>query len=263
MKKNLFASLSLIVLIPTLASAAFRGQVAKTVTASTVVSAPAPVQSVDLSHLPPDLVVPQRLPAAIQDATLLEAWIRLYNRQDPIRLWDGSSLTGRSLAEYLLDHGIPVVWDVGNVCGGGSCSVKHCDAGTCTYAGGQPGLAPIYIRTTERSDMPVLVATLAHETFHRTQPFGPVADTRFEEYWAYRVEYHITAESWLTFGAYDPLDPNHLSMWIRENRLEPYFQLPEYPASVEPLVIRPIQSTGSAYEGLPAAALGTAVGAFN
>jgi hypothetical protein len=252
MKKSLLASLSMIALTSTWASAA---SFAKAGTASTAAASAA--QPVDLSHLSPDLVVPQKLPAAIQDATLLEAWIRLYNHQDPIQLWDGSSLTGRGLAEYLLDHGIPVVWDTGNVCGGGSCSVKHCARDTCTYGGGKPGVGPIYVRTAERADMPALVATLAHETFHRTQPFGPVADTRFEEYWAFRIEYHITAETWLTFGAYDPLDPNHLSLWIRENRLDPYFQLPEYPASVEPLVVRPNHSTGGAYEGLPAAAFGT------
>src|SRR5215831_18223539 len=61
---------------------------------------------------------------AIQDPTLMEAWVRLHDRQDAIRLWDGSSLTGQNLADYLLDHGIPVAWDSGNVCGGGSCSVK-------------------------------------------------------------------------------------------------------------------------------------------
>src|SRR5712692_3864942 len=116
MKKNLLASLSLVALISTVASAAF---FAKTATASTAT----PDQSVDLSQLPADLVVPAKLPA-IQDATLLEAWVRLYNHQDPIGLWDGSSLSGRSLAEYLLDHGIPVVWDTGNVCGNSSCSVK-------------------------------------------------------------------------------------------------------------------------------------------
>jgi hypothetical protein len=248
MKKNLVISLSLVALISTAASAAFFAKTAKASTA-------APDQSVDLSRLPADLVVPARLPAT-PDATLLEAWIRLYSRQEPIQLWDGSSLTGRSLAEYLLDHGIPVVWDTGNVCGNGSCTVKACAAGACTYDDGQPGVAPIYVRAAERGDMPALVATLAHETFHRMQPFGAVADTRFEEYWAFRIEYHITAETWLTFGAYDPLDPNHLNMWIRENRLDPYFQLPEYPASVEQLVVRPQESSGGSFEGLPAEAMG-------
>jgi hypothetical protein len=260
MKKNLLASLSTIALISTVASAAF---FAKTASATTA----APAQPVDLSRLPAGLVVPAKLPA-IQDATLLEAWIRLYNHQDPIRLWDGSSLSGRSLAEYLLDHAIPVVWDTGNVCGNGSCSVKTCSADACTYDDGKPGIAPIYVRAAERpapgsargDDMPALVATLAHETFHRTQPFGPVGDTRFEEYWAYRIEYHITAEAWLTFGAYNPLDPNHLNMWLRENRLDPYFQLPEYPASVEPLVVRPQESTGGSFEGLPADAIGNGQG---
>ncbi len=246
MKKNLFTSLSLIALLSTLASVAF---MVKSVSAS---------PSLDLSHLPADVVVPAKLPTGIHDADLMEAWLRLYAHQDPIRLWDGASLTGRSLAEYLGDHDIPVVWDTDQVCGGGSCSLKTCAAGqdVCSYDNGQPGVAPIYVRAGERGDMAAVMDTLAHEIFHRTQPFGAVRDTRFEEYWAFRIEYHISPEAWLTFGAYDPLDPNHLNMWLRENRLDPYFQLPEYPASVAAQVVAPTQHTGGAYEGLPAAAMG-------
>ncbi len=236
MNKRLFASLIALPLIATTWASVFLSGAA---------TAPAAPQ------LPAGLAAPAKLPA-IQDASLLEAWVRLHDRQDAIRLWDGSSLTGRRLADYLLDHGIPVAWDTGNVCGGGSCSIKHCNAGTCGYSAGQP----IFVRIGERGDMPALMATLAHEIFHRMQPFGPVLDTRFEEYWAFRVEYGITPERWLTFGAYDPLEPEHLNLWLRDNGFEPYFQLPEYPASIEPLVNRVDAAHHGSFEGLPAAATG-------
>jgi hypothetical protein len=246
MKKNLFASLSLITLISIVASVAF------------MVKSAGAAPSVDLSHLPAGVVVPAQLPASIQDAELMEAWLRLYAHQDPVRLWDGRTLTGRGLAEFLRDHAIPVVWDTDGVCGGGSCSQKTCAAGqdVCSYASDQPGAAPIYIRPSEHGQMAALVDTLAHEIFHRTQPFGAVRDTRYEEYWAFRVENSLNPEAWLVMGAYDPLDSNHLAMWLRENHMEQYFQLPAYPASVAAQVAAPAQHTGGAFEGLPAAALG-------
>jgi hypothetical protein len=255
MKKSPFASLSLIALTATMTVSAALANSARPAAAQS----PSGAQRVALSQLPPDVMLPSALPAAIQDPILLEAWVRLYNHQDPIKLWDGSTLTGQSLAKYLLTHGIPVVWDTGNACGGGSCSLITCapgPAGPCTYADSKTSEAPIYVRTAERGDMAALVDTLAHEIFHRTQPFGAVPDTRFEEYWAFRIEYHIAPESWLTFGAYDPLDPNHLNLWIRDNGLEPYFQMPEYPASVAALVATQPQGSGGAFEGLPAQAMG-------
>jgi len=233
MTKNLFTTLSLLALLSTLASVAF------------MVKSAGAAPSVDVGHLPANVVVPASLPSGIQDPALLEAWVRLYNHTDPLRLWDGSSLTGRSLAEYLRDHAIPVVWGTAQYCGGYSCSAKNCVTGQdlCRYDAGQP----IFVRAGERGDMAALVDTLAHEIFHRTQPFGAVHDTRFEEYWAFRVEYHITPESWLTFGAFDPLDPNHLNLWLRENNMPQYFQLPEYPASVAALVVPPARHSGGAY----------------
>jgi len=256
MNKTLLTSLSIIALTATVTTAALAARPAAAQTASDS-------QRQALSQLPAGVVVPASLPAAITDPTLLEAWVRLYNHTDPIKLWNGTSLTGRSLAEFLLNHAIPVVWDTGKVCGGSSCSLIACapgDQGPCTYAQTPAGPTPIYVRAGEQGDMPALVDTLAHETFHRTQPFGAVPDTRFEEYWAFRIEYHISPESWLTFGAYDPLDPNHLNLWIRDNGLEPYFQMPEYPASMAALVASQPQSSGGAFEGLPAAAQGQATG---
>ena len=227
MKKYLFASLSLIALIASVAS------------------------SVMMAHSAPAAQAARPHALAIQDAELLAAWVALDSHTEPIALWDGATTSGRALAEFLRDHDIPVVWGAAQDCGGSSCSIKRCtpDGSQCTYSIGRPGVAPIIIRAGEHGDLPALTDTLAHEIFHRTQPFGPVADTRFEEYWAFRVEYHIHAEPWLTFGNYDPLDPNHLAMWIRENKMNDYLALPAYPASVAAWVIR-----GSASSAAPAAA---------
>ncbi len=71
---------------------------------------------------PPGLANPLALPASIQEAELLDGWIYLYNQLDPVQLWDGSLLTGRDLAQFVLDRSIPIVWDTENQCGGASCS---------------------------------------------------------------------------------------------------------------------------------------------
>jgi hypothetical protein len=208
-----------------------------------------------LGSLPADLIVPSKLPANIEDPRLLEAWIRLYNYQDPIQLWNGGNITGRELAQFVLDQAIPVVWDTENVCQVGSCSVKHCLADTCTYEDGKPSAEPIYVYPNNATDMHSLITTLAHEAFHRTLPFGTVKDTRFEEYWAFRISVKITNEVGWVFGAYGPLDPDLLNLWFRENHQDYYFTLPEYPASVAPLVDIAC-SRGDPLAGIPLQAYG-------
>lgn len=37
---------------------------------------------------------------------MLEAWLRLNSYQEPIHLWDGSTLTGHDLAQFVLEHDI-------------------------------------------------------------------------------------------------------------------------------------------------------------
>ena len=196
-----------------------------------------------LARLPPDMIVPPVLPLAdlplgVQDPILLDAWIRVYQQQEPIQLWDSSTVTGRDLAQYLFDHNIPVVWDTGNVCSNSSCSIKHCHADGCVYDEGKPGVEPIYILPAYLTDPSGLVATLAHEIFHRTQPFGAVPTTRFEEYWAFVIAAHLSTTDALVFSGYDSLYPGDLTLWINENRIGAYLALPEYPASVIPLLQR-------------------------
>jgi hypothetical protein len=198
---------------------------------ATVAAAPEdPRRAALVAALSPELVVPQTLPATIDDAHMLEAWIRLYNHQEPIQLWDGSTTTGRELAQYLVDQAIPVRWDVQNVCQG-SCSVRYCRQDqTCGYEDGQPGAEPILVHVLYADDVPGLVLILAHEIFHRTQPFGAVKDTRFEEYWAFRLESQITPDGAMNFSGFNPLVPAELDGWLHANGLDGYMSLPQYPA---------------------------------
>ncbi len=185
--------------------------------------------SVALSNLPPELVVPALLPTGLQDAELLEAWVRLYNYTEPFELWDGQMLTGRALAENLRDQAIPVVWDVQRGCGNGSCVHQFCVGERCTHEDGQPGVDPIYIYPGHTGNMPALVATLAHESFHRAELFGLVHDSKFEEFWACRISAVFDAHAGFKFEGYDPLVSGYLILWVRDNGLTPYYALPNYP----------------------------------
>jgi hypothetical protein len=189
-----------------------------------------PRRAAFVAALSPELVVPAVLPATITDTDMLEAWIRLYNHTEPIQLWDGTTTTGRALAQYLVDHSIPVVWDVRNVCHG-SCSVRYCRLDqTCGYEDGQPGVEPIFVHVLYAGDIPSLVLILAHEIYHRTQPFGAVKDTRFEEYTAFKLEAQITPAGAMNFNGFNPLVPAELDGWLHANQLDGYLVLPQYPA---------------------------------
>ena len=185
----------------------------------------------------------------IPDPRLQEAWWRLNQNQDAIVLWDRSTLTGRYLAQFLLQQAIPVVWDTNNICGGGACSVLTCSKTMCWFGDGKAGVEPIYVSPAYADDRQSLLAILAHEIYHRTQPFGAGPDTRFEEYWAFRIESKVTGSAWLKFGAYDPLDPGHLDLWIKDNRLDGYFKYLAYPASVVPFLHRP-SVAGDPFDGI-------------
>ena len=162
------------------------------------------------------------------------------NHQEPIQLWDGSTLTGRDLAQYLLDRAIPVVWDTGRACAGGNCSVRYCDGDACSFDDRlHPGVKPIYlapITEPHGANMQFLVGTLAHEIFHRTQPFGAVKDTKFEEYYAFWIGAQIGKNGAPKLGGIDPLISGELYVWLLKNRTDFYYALPEYPVRVVPLV---------------------------
>jgi hypothetical protein len=185
-----------------------------------------------------DLSIPAELPFTIQDPVLLEGWIRLYNHQEPIQLWDGNTLTGHELAQFLLDQSIPVMWDINHVCGTGSCSVRYCAGDTCNFEDGLPGFDPIYInlaiQSWEDTRMSRLIGTLAHEIYHRTAPYGNVKDTLFEEFTAYTIGSQISQSDWLFFTGYDGLNPACLQRWFNDNGLMGgYEDFPLYPQSVD------------------------------
>jgi len=209
-------------------------------TAEAFVSPAAAQRAALTAQLPANITIPDTLPANIQDPMLLEAWVRLYNHLEPIQLWDGSTITGRQLAQYALDHALPIVWDTGHVCSGGSCSVRYCDETVWRFDDQlHPGIKPIYIAPIAQPDatsMQFLVGTLAHEIFHRTSPFGAVADTKFEEYWAFRIGAAIGKNAAPNFDGIDPLISGELFIWLLKNRMPFYYSLPEYPASVAALV---------------------------
>jgi hypothetical protein len=187
-----------------------------------------------LSHLPRDLTVPTKLPAGLDDPTLLEAWVRLYNETAPVALWPGKTVSGRELAEFLREAGIPLVWDAPGACTNASCSRQFCRGAVCTFDDGQPGTDPIYIYPPHAAQMPTLVATLAHEAFHRLQPFGPVHDSIYEEFWACRLSAAFDPDTGFKFDGYDPLVSGWLPLWVRDNNLTPYFALPGYPEGFDP-----------------------------
>ncbi|MEP7358578.1 MAG: hypothetical protein ABI847_15120 [Anaerolineales bacterium] len=262
MKKTITLSLVTLITLAVIAAGAWLAQPAHAAAQTSDARRAAFIKS-----LPADVVVPAELPAAIQDPMLLEAWIRLYNQTQPVQLWDGSQISGRVLAQFALVAGLPVVWDVNGVCGGGSCSPHSCVAGqdVCDFeVDGQPGNDPIYIKPMAQpygQGMVDLVSTLAHEIYHRTQPFGAVHDTRFEEYWAYFVGEKVSGAKTITFGAYNPRDAGHLNLWIKVNRLDGYYSLAEYPARVAASISAANAASASAnttdnFSGVPAQAYG-------
>jgi hypothetical protein len=237
MKKTLLIAL---LTISTLAILNQRALLVKT--AEAFVDPAAAARHAALASLPEDLTIPPVLPAGIQDPVLLTAWVRLYNHQEPIQLWDGSTLSGRQLAQYAVDHNLPVVWDTAHICQGGDCSLRYCERHStlCPFENRlDPGIQPIYIAAmpeAQGANMQFLVGTLAHEIFHRTQPFGAVSDTKFEEYWAFRIGAAIGRNAAPNFNGIDPLVSGELYIWLLKNKLSFYFGLPEYPASVAALV---------------------------
>ncbi len=218
-------------------------------------SGPNPAGSLAHSHAEADATV--QLPASITDPLLLAAWLHIYQERADVQPEGSASVSGRSLAQFLRQQAIPVVWDTENVCKGGSCSVLHCGGERCTFADGRPSVAPIYIARAQGADLQSLTRTLAHEIFHRTQPFGLVRGTRYEEYWAFVIGVEIAHTSWPVLAGYDPLDPLQLNLWIRENRLDYYFQLPEYPVAVAAQVNR-VAGGGDPFSGIPTQAFGAA-----
>ncbi len=186
-------------------------------------------------------------PATIQDPLLLEGWTALYQHQEPIRLPDGTTLTGRQLAQFVIDRAIPVQWSPEGDRHELSYSELYCRMGVCTYALDPAVVEPLYItpviaeRETGRLD--TLVEMLAHEIYHRLQPFGQVRPTLFEEYSAYYLGQQVSGVSWAAFSGYDAKDPVSLARWFSDHKLaDAYRHLDPYPQMVleviQPVAVR-------------------------
>jgi hypothetical protein len=179
----------------------------------------------------------RRLEVQIKDADLLESWNTLRSLQNPVSLWNGETVSGAELAQFLLEAQIPVMWGTDEICGGGSCSRQYCSMdGDCSFEDGKPGIDPIYINPSVRNQTTGkasrLVNELAHEIFHRTQPFGTGPDTQLEEYWAFYVGAQVSGGSYLEFTGIDPLDPPQLQSWFSHPGMQGYLKLDAYPERI-------------------------------
>ena len=175
-----------------------------------------------------------RLSFIIQDPQLQQGWELLNQHTELIQLPDGRSLSGHTLAQFVLENGIPVQWDAQNICKGSSCSKKYCADGVCDYEDGLPGVDPIYLNASIRDlggeRMSRTVESMAHEIFHRMQPFGLGKTTLFEEFNAYFLSTRISGAAWTGFEGYDPLKSACLQRWFADrNLLYGYTDLELYP----------------------------------
>jgi hypothetical protein len=179
--------------------------------------------------------MPAELPASIRDPLLLAGWVYLYNQERKFELWDGSLLSGRMLAQYVLDHNVSILWGSPDICHGISCSPKPvCAEESCDALDLQ--LGPIYITASLKKisdgEITKLVDQMAHEIFHYTEPFGWVSDTLFEEYWAFYVGAQVSQSTWADFESYNSRNLACLKLWFMQHRLTVYFGLDPYPQSM-------------------------------
>src|SRR3990170_3767681 len=106
------------------------------------------------SLLPETYEVPDQLPATIQDPLLLAAWVYLYNQTEAITIHNAVTVSGRSLAEYVLERKVPVTWSSDEICRGNSCSFRpicrdaECIAKTRTNKVNTLYLSPRYNEAT-------------------------------------------------------------------------------------------------------------------
>ncbi len=175
---------------------------------------------------------------AIQDPLLLEAWTRLNEAHEPIRLWDGRTLSGHDLAQFVADQAIPVIWNTKNICNGFSCSIPYSHGDLTTYDDGLPGVEPIYITLSVMNlgekRMTRIVETMTHEIVHRMQLYGQVRDSLYEEYTAYYISAQMNGTSPDKFERYNPLMQSCLKGWFTDHNLlyGYYLDIEAYPQSM-------------------------------
>ena len=199
-----------------------------------------------VAFLPQGYETPTQLPAQIEDPFLLAAWLYLYNQQEPVSIHDGIQLTGRNLALLAVEKDISIRWGSKDICGGNSCARRYiCSNQECidNYASTEP---LIIFLTTElkantQKNFSYLVKTLAHELYHQTLPFGPVATSLYEEYWAFYIGTQISKAGWMEFEQYNPLKAICLERWFQVYGLEAYDNTDLYPTNLQADVDRTSQ----------------------
>lgn len=164
--------------------------------------------AVKAMQLPVNTAVPETLPTTIKDPVFLEGWIRLYNRTQNCMTWDGSTLTGQKLAQYVIDQAVVIDWNTSPIYIGSW--VDRDNTGTIY-------IDPGYKEETE-TRMIYLVGEIAHEIFHDLAPFNQKADTLYEEYWAFYVGACVSGQSTEDFEHYNPMSSDSLTQWFKDNR---------------------------------------------
>jgi len=187
--------------------------------------------------LPEGYEIPVKLPKGIEDAHLLVAWIYLYNQTDTISIQDDSVLSGRDLAMFVLNQQIQIRWGSDEICLGNSCAMRAlCPAPDCGIGSEKERSIPVYIsqRYQDSEAYPIsrLAGSLSHELYHKTQPFGPVVSSLYEEFWAYYVAAQIEQSEWPIFDGYIPENHACLREWVHTNWQKTEFNMVDYPPSM-------------------------------
>jgi len=188
-----------------------------------------------LDSQPITLSMPDELPTTINDPLLMAAWIYIYNQENPFEIWDGSLVSGRMLAEYVLNNKVPVLWSTPEHCNGNSCTPRlFCAEEPCSEK--YPEVTSIYLTPTLKkisgAEITKLVDQMAHEIFHHTKQFGWVADTTYEEYWAFYVGAQVSQSTWTDFDSYSSTNIACLKLWFVNHNLQVYFRFDPYPQKV-------------------------------
>jgi len=187
--------------------------------------------------LPDGISIPEQLPSEIKDPILLAAWVVLYNHIEPVRLYAGMTLNGRSLAEFAREKNIPVLWGSDEICNGSSCARRiTCASLACLQEYQEQPIQPIYVKAQLKEpgekQLSYLVKVLAHEIYHQTLPFGPVKTSLYEEFYAFYIGTQISKAGWMKFEDYDPLKAVCLKRWFVVYTPKAYQDLDLYPISL-------------------------------
>jgi hypothetical protein len=192
--------------------------------------------------LPAGFVVPDDLPAKIDDPLLLTAWVYLYNHSEPITIHNGQTVSGRELAEYARTQRIPILWSSEDICRNNSCSIRPaCKDATCVAKFKNKKTITIYLSPRYQEEsvemLPNLAGSLAHELYHHQLPFGPMKTSLYEEYWAYFIGGSISKASWATFDGYNPLQAACLKQWFSDHNWKGLSDHDLYPFTLEGVTV--------------------------